>query len=68
MKRAAASFRDAPADPIEEVTIGSRSKLTILRALGSDYYLCVVIGRDSIAGHARYEIWRAGLQLQEAIG
>ncbi len=68
VKRAAASLRDTPADPLEEITIVSRSRLTILRSLGSDYYLCVVVGRDSIPGRARYETWRAGLQLQEAIG
>ena len=67
VKRAAASFRDPPADPLEEITISSRSRLTILRSLGSDYFLCVVVGADGVPGRARYEAWRAGLELQEAI-
>lgn len=68
VKRAISSLRDEPANPLEEVTIVSRRRLTILRALGSDYYLCVVAGADTMPGRARYETWRAGLQLQEAIG
>jgi predicted regulator of Ras-like GTPase activity (Roadblock/LC7/MglB family) len=68
VKRAAASLRDTPSDPLEEITIACRSRLTILRSLGSDYYLCVIVGPEAIPGRARYEAWRAGQQLQEAIG
>jgi len=68
IKRAVASMRDRPAGDLEELSIAGKSGLTILRALGSDYYLCVVVGPDGIPGRARYEAWRAGLQLQEAIG
>lgn len=68
IKRAASSMRGRPAGDLEEISIAGRSGLTILRALGSDYYLCVVVGPDSIPGRARYEAWKAGLQLQEAIG
>ncbi len=67
VKRAAASLREPPVEPLEEITISSRSRLVILRALGSDYYLCVIVGPGSIPGRARYEAWRAGQQLQEAI-
>ncbi len=67
VKRAASNLRVDPTDPLEEVTIVSRHRLTILRSLSSDYYLCVVVGPGSIPGRARYETWRAGLQLQETI-
>jgi predicted regulator of Ras-like GTPase activity (Roadblock/LC7/MglB family) len=67
VKRAASNLRDDPADPLEEITIVSRRRLIILRSLSSDYYLCVVLGPEAIPGRARYETWRAGLQLQEAI-
>ncbi|HEU4403529.1 MAG TPA: hypothetical protein VFT43_15635 [Candidatus Polarisedimenticolia bacterium] len=68
VKRAGASLRERPPGDLEEISIATHSGLTILRSLGSDYYLCVVVGPESLAGRARYEAWRAGLQLQEAIG
>jgi predicted regulator of Ras-like GTPase activity (Roadblock/LC7/MglB family) len=67
VKRAVAGDRD-PADPPREISIASRSGLTILRSIGSEYYLCLVVGPDSLAGKARYEAWRAGTLLQEEIG
>ena len=68
VKRAAMSLRDLPSEPLEEVTISCRSRTTILRSVGSDYYLCVVVGPDSVPGRARFEAWRAGQQLREVIG
>lgn len=68
VKRATASLREGPPDPLEEITIVSRSRFVILRSIGSDYYLCVIVGPEAIPGRARYEAWRAGQQLQEAIG
>jgi predicted regulator of Ras-like GTPase activity (Roadblock/LC7/MglB family) len=68
VKRAAMSFRDTPPEPLEEVTISCRSRTTILRSVGSDYYLCVVIGPGSVPGQARFEAWRAGQHLREVIG
>lgn len=68
VKRAVAALRGDPRDRVEEISVACRSGLTILRSLGSDYYLCVVIGPDSIPGRARYEAWRAGQQLEQAIG
>jgi predicted regulator of Ras-like GTPase activity (Roadblock/LC7/MglB family) len=67
VKRAAGALRDRASDALEEVTIRCQSTCVILRALGSDYYLCLVVGPDCIPGQARYEAWRAGLQLREAI-
>jgi predicted regulator of Ras-like GTPase activity (Roadblock/LC7/MglB family) len=67
VKRAVAGDRD-PADRPLEISIASRTGLTILRAIGSDYYLCLVVGPDSLAGRARYEAWRAGALLREEIG
>jgi predicted regulator of Ras-like GTPase activity (Roadblock/LC7/MglB family) len=67
VKRALLSMRDGTAGPIEEVSIACRSGLTILRSLGSDYYLCLVVGPECIPGRARYEAWRAGLQLEQAL-
>ncbi len=67
VKRAVASAKDRPEDHPEEVTIKRRSGLIILRALGPDYYLCVAVGPDCIPGRARYEAWRAGLQLEETL-
>jgi predicted regulator of Ras-like GTPase activity (Roadblock/LC7/MglB family) len=68
VKRAVAALRGDPRDRVEEVSVACRSGLTILRSLGSDYYLCVVVGPDSLSGRARYETWRAGQRLQQAIG
>jgi predicted regulator of Ras-like GTPase activity (Roadblock/LC7/MglB family) len=68
VKRAVAGLRGDPRDQLEEISVSCRSSLTILRSLGSDYYLCVVIGPDCLSGRARYETWRAGQQLQQAIG
>ncbi|MFQ5877871.1 MAG: roadblock/LC7 domain-containing protein [Acidobacteriota bacterium] len=67
VKRAIAEARDRPEDRPEEITISSRSGLTILRALGADYFLCVVVGPDGTPGRARYEAWRAGVQLEETV-
>ena len=67
VKRAVASDRD-PGDRPQEISIASRSGLTIMRSIGSDYYLCLVVGPDGLAGKARYEAWRAGTLLQEEIG
>jgi predicted regulator of Ras-like GTPase activity (Roadblock/LC7/MglB family) len=51
----------------EEVSISRGSGLTILRSLGPDYYLCVVVDAGVIAGQARFEAWKVGHQLKEAI-
>ncbi len=67
VRRANASMDSRPGDRADEIMITSRSGLTILRSLGSDYYLCLVAGPDCIPGQARYEAWRAGLLLQETI-
>jgi len=68
VKRAASSMRDGGVGPLEELSITGSSRTIILRALGSDYYLCLVVGPEAIMGRARYEAWKAGLQLQESIG
>lgn len=68
VKRATLSLGDGALEPLEEITFTSRSNLTILRSLGSDYYLCVVVGSGCLPGRARYEVWRAGQQLRELIG
>jgi predicted regulator of Ras-like GTPase activity (Roadblock/LC7/MglB family) len=67
VKRALASLRDPSGGPIEEIAVTSRSRLVIMRSLGHDYFLCVVVGPDAVAGRARYEAWKAGLELQQAI-
>ena len=67
VKRAVAGDRE-PGDRPQEISIATRSGLTIMRSIGSDYYLCLVVGPDSLAGKARYEAWRAGTLLQEEIG
>jgi len=67
-KRAAAPGRDSRSDRLEELTINRPSGTTILRSIGSDYYLCVVLGPDGIPGQARYEAWCAGQKLEAAIG
>jgi predicted regulator of Ras-like GTPase activity (Roadblock/LC7/MglB family) len=51
----------------EEISVTTASGLMILRALGQDYYLCLVVGRECLPGRARYEAWRAGLALQQAL-
>jgi len=68
VRRAVIPGRDSLGDRPEELTINRRSGTTILRWIGSDYYLCVVLGPDAIPGQARYEAWRAGLKLEAAIG
>ncbi len=54
-------------EPLEEITVSRPKRLTILRALGPDYFLCLVVGPESPPGRARFEAWRAGLQLREAV-
>jgi predicted regulator of Ras-like GTPase activity (Roadblock/LC7/MglB family) len=51
----------------EELSVITPSGLLILRALGQDYWLCLVVGRECLPGRARYEAWRAGLALRQAI-
>ena len=67
VKRAVASSREDGAEPLEEMTISTRARCTILRVIGSDYYLCLVTGPEAIPGQARFEAWKAGLQLRQAI-
>jgi len=52
----------------EEIAIAGPSRVTILRALGAGYFLCLVTGPGTIPGKARYEAWRAGLRLREVLG
>ncbi len=67
VKRALLSNRDGVTGPLEEVSVAGRAGLTIMRSLGSDYYLCVVVGPECFPGRARFEAWRAGLQLEQAL-
>ena len=68
VRRAAASLRAlALSGGPEEISVASGSGLAILRAIGGDYYLCVVVGPECMAGRARYEVWRAGLQLEQTL-
>jgi len=67
VKRAGSTLSDSATDPLEEVSVASRSGLTILRSIGGDYYLCVVLAPGCIPGRARYEVWKAGLQLERAV-
>jgi predicted regulator of Ras-like GTPase activity (Roadblock/LC7/MglB family) len=67
VKRALGSLRDQGSERPEEISVQSRSGLTVLRSLGSDYYLVLVVGPDCIPGQARYEAWRAGQELQQAL-
>jgi predicted regulator of Ras-like GTPase activity (Roadblock/LC7/MglB family) len=64
---ATAPGRPATGDP-DEITIAADARLTILRAVGGGYFLCLVAGPEAIAGQARYEAWRTGLMLREVIG
>ncbi|HXU11496.1 MAG TPA: hypothetical protein VN898_05990 [Candidatus Binatia bacterium] len=65
-KRARPSGADV-ADLLEEISVTSRSGLTILRSIGGDYYLCLVVGPEGIPGRARFEAWRVGRQLEHAV-
>ena len=67
VKRALGSLRDQGGDRPEEVSVQSRGGLTILRCLGAEYYLILVVGPECIPGRARYEAWRAGQELQQAL-
>ena len=68
VKRASSSMRaQALAGEPEEISVASGSGLAIMRSLGEDYYLCLFVGPDCMAGRARYEVWRAGVQLQQAL-
>ena len=67
VKRAASTLRDPAADRPEEISVTCRSGLTILRSIGGDYYLCVVLAPGCIPGRARYEVWKAGMQLERAV-
>ena len=67
LARRAQPFRDESADRLEEISIASRSGLTILRSIGGDYYLCLVVGPDGIPGRARFEAWKAGRLLEQVV-
>lgn len=67
VKRAQPSLRDNRSDRLEEISVACRSGLTILRSIGGDYYLCVVVGPGCIPGRARYETWKAGQQLEHVL-
>ena len=67
VKRAIASPQAREGEPPDEISIAWGTRMTILRALGPDYYLCVLIDAEAIPGRARFEAWRAGQQLREAI-
>ncbi len=64
---ATAPGRGTAGEP-DEITIAADARLTILRSVGAGYFLCLVAGKDAIAGQARYEAWRTGLMLREVIG
>jgi predicted regulator of Ras-like GTPase activity (Roadblock/LC7/MglB family) len=68
VKRAAAALRAKPGERVEEVSVTGAGTLTVLRFLGSDYYLCVVARAEAIPGRVRYEAWRAGVLLEAALG
>ncbi len=67
VRRANASQIDPADEPLEELVFSRGPRLTILRSLGPDYYLCLVVGSNAIPGQARFEAWRAGHQLREAV-
>jgi len=68
VRRTAAGTPDGHGGPPDEITIAGGARLTILRSVGAGYFLCLVMGPGAIAGQARYEAWRTGLQLREVIG
>ena len=67
VRRANASQIEPSNEPLEELVLSRGPHLTILRSLGPDYYLCLVVGPNAIPGQARFEAWRAGHQLREAV-
>ena len=67
VRRANASQIDPADEQLEELVLSRGPRLTILRSLGPDYYLCLVVGPETIPGQARFEAWRAGHQLREAV-
>lgn len=66
VKRARPSAANG-ADGLEEISVTCRSGLTILRSIGGDYYLCLVVGPDGIPGRARFEAWKVGRQLEHVV-
>jgi predicted regulator of Ras-like GTPase activity (Roadblock/LC7/MglB family) len=68
VRRTAAGTPEGHGGPPDEITIAGGARLTILRSVGAGYFFCLVTGPGAIAGQARYEAWRAGLQLREVIG
>lgn len=68
VRRAAAPAPEGRGGSPEEITIAALDRLTILRAVGSGYFLCLVTGPGTIQGQARYEAWRTGLQLRSLLG
>ena len=68
VKRTASVLRSAAAtDGAVEISVLSRAGLTLIRALRDDYFLCVVVGPGCVPGRARYEVWRAGVRLEQAL-
>lgn len=67
VRSAAAGDAESPDAPLQEITVCRSTRVTVLRSLGPDYYLCVVIGPEGIPGQARFEAWRAAPGLREAV-
>jgi len=51
----------------DEITISGRRGLTVLRAVGAGYFLCLVAAPGTLTGRARYEAWRTGQELREVL-
>jgi len=68
VRRTVAGTPEGQGGPPDEITIAGGTRLTILRSVGAGYFFCLVTGPGAIAGQARYEAWRTGLQLREVIG
>jgi predicted regulator of Ras-like GTPase activity (Roadblock/LC7/MglB family) len=64
VRRAGTAGAERRGGPPEEITIASRDRLTVMRAVGSGYFLCLVTGPGTLQGQARYEAWRTSLQVR----
>ena len=62
-----ASDGGAASETPDEITISGRRGLTVLRAVGAGYFLCLVAAPGTLTGRARYEAWRTGQELREVL-
>ncbi len=56
LRRADASSRDSDLGPTHELSIGSPQGQVVVRTVGAEYAVVVLLTPDALVGHARHEL------------